>query len=46
MSEENKILDIIALADEEEEGREAERLQVKLMNIQRDIKKLKGGVDL
>lgn len=46
LSEVNKILDIIALADEEEEGREAERLQVKLMNIQRDIKKLKGGVDL
>ena len=45
-SEERKILDIIALADEEEEGREAERLQIKLMKIQRDIKKLKGGVDL
>lgn len=44
--EEKKILDIIALADEEEEGREAERLQIKLMKIQRDIKKLKGGVDL
>lgn len=45
-AKERRILDIIALADEEEEGQEAERLQIKLMKIQKEIKKLRGGVDL
>ena len=46
ISKEKRIIDIIALADEEEEGREAERLQIKLMKIQQEIKKLRRGVDL
>lgn len=45
-AKEKRLIDVIALADEEEEGQEAERLQIKLMKIQQEIKKLKGGVDL
>lgn len=46
LQQEKRILDIIAIADEEEQGQEGKKLQLKLMNVQSDIKKLRGGLGL
>lgn len=46
LEQEKRLLDVIAIADEEEQGQEGEKLQLKLMNVQREIKNLRGGLGL
>ncbi len=46
LEQEKRLLDVIAIADEEEQSQEGEKLQLKLMDVQKEIKKLRGGLGL